>query len=175
VKLLIGLGGNTGDVAAAFARAAAALAACSRLLGSSGLWRSAALGPAQPDFLNAAVLLEIDVHPHDVFVVCRRLEQAAGRQREVETRWGPRPLDLDLLAAEDLVIESPALTLPHPRFAARRFALLPAAELAPRWVHPRAHRTLAELAAALDATPQPCERIAAFPALPGSTQSAADR
>jgi len=146
MRLLIGLGGNTGDVARAFARAAAGLAASYRILGASGLWRSAALGPQQSDFLNAALLLEVDAHPLDVLAACRRLEQDAGRRRDVEARWGPRPLDLDLLAAGDLVVESKALTLPHPRLAGRRFALLPAAELAPDWQHPFVHRTLAELA-----------------------------
>jgi len=168
MKILVGLGGNSGDVAAAFIRAAAALATRFRLLGTSGLWRCAALGPAQPDFLNAAVLLEVDVHPLEVLMACRRLEQEAGRRRDLEVRWGPRPLDLDLLAAGDLVIESAVLTLPHPRLAERRFALLPAAELAPDWLNPRTLRTLSELAAVLDATAQPCERIGDFPALPGS-------
>jgi 2-amino-4-hydroxy-6-hydroxymethyldihydropteridine diphosphokinase len=167
MTLLIGFGGNTGDVARAFAWAAAGLAARYRILGASSLWRSAALGPRQPDFLNAALLLEVNVHPLAVLTVCRRLEQDAGRRRRVETRWGPRPLDLDLLAAGDLVVESVALTLPHPRLAERRFALLAAAELAPDWRHPRAHRTLAELAGALDAAVQPCERIGDFPAPAG--------
>jgi 2-amino-4-hydroxy-6-hydroxymethyldihydropteridine diphosphokinase len=168
VQLLIGLGGNTGDVAMAFARAAAGLATSFRILAASGLWRSAALGPAQPDFLNAAVLLEVEVHPLEVLMACRRLEHETGRRRDLEMRWGPRPLDLDLLAAGDLVIESPVLTLPHPRLAERRFALLPAAELAPDWLHPRALRTLAELAVSLDSAAQPCERIGEFPGLPGN-------
>jgi len=167
VRLLIGLGGNTGDVAAAFARSAAALATRFRLLGRSGLWRSVAVGPAQPDYLNAALLLDVDVHPLAVLALCGRLELEAGRRRDAEVRWGPRPLDLDLLAAGSLVVEGAALTLPHPRLAERRFALLPAAELAPDWIHPRAHRTLADLAAALDPAIQPCERIAGFPTLTG--------
>ena len=167
MRFVIGLGGNTGDVATAFARSAAALATGFRLLGRSALWRSVAVGPTQPDYLNAALLLDVDVHPLAVLAVCRRLEHDAGRRRDAEARWGPRPLDLDLLAAGDLVIESAALTLPHPRLAERRFALLPAAELAPDWVHPRAHRTLSELAVTLDAAAQPCERIADFPSLIG--------
>lgn len=165
MRLLIGLGGNTGDVAGAFARAAASLASRFRILGASGLWRSAAVGPQQPDFLNAALLVGAEVHPLAVLTVCRGIEHEAGRRRDAETRWGPRPLDLDLLAAADLVIESAALTLPHPRLADRRFALLPAAELAPEWLHPRTHQTLAGLAAALDPATQRCDRIGEFPAL----------
>jgi 2-amino-4-hydroxy-6-hydroxymethyldihydropteridine diphosphokinase len=174
MRLLIGLGGNSGNVAARFARAAANLEECFRLLGASGLWRSAAVGPQQTDFLNAALLLEVDVHPLEVLAVCLRLEQEAGRRREDETRWGPRPLDLDLLAAGDLVVESTMLALPHPRLADRRFALLPAAELAPSWLHPRAHRTFAELADALDQAAQRCERIGEFPTLAGSSQLTVD-
>jgi 2-amino-4-hydroxy-6-hydroxymethyldihydropteridine diphosphokinase len=138
VRLVIGLGGNIGDVAAAFARAAAHLGVRFHLLGASGLWRTAAIGPRQPDFLNAALILEVDVHPLEVLAVCLRLEQESGRRREVETRLGPRPLDLDLLAAGELVVESRALVLPHPRLADRR-RLPPAAELVLD-LHPRAHR-----------------------------------
>ena len=168
MRLLIGLGGNTGEVTDAFARAAAGLAARHPILGASGLWRSAAVGPEQPDFWNDALLLDVDVHPVAVLAACRRIEIAAGRLHDPAARWGPRPLDLDLLAAGDLVIESAALTLPHPRLAERRFALLPAAELVPGWRHPRAHRTFAELADLIDAATQRCERIGEFPALPGS-------
>lgn len=163
MRVLIGLGGNVGDVAAAFARAADALAGRFGNLQRSSLWRTAPQGPAQPEYLNAAVLLDAEVHPLQILVVCRRLEAEAGRERRSEQRWGPRPLDLDLLAAESLVVSSPALTLPHPRLPVRRFALLPACELAPTWVHPRLHRSLAELAAALDPAAQPCERISPFP------------
>ena len=163
--LLVGLGGNQGDVVGAFAAAARGLADRFAFRAASSLWRTAPVGPAQPDFLNAAILIEADDHPLAVLAVCLGLESAAGRQRRPGERFGPRPLDLDLLAAEGLVLEGPRLTLPHPRLAERRFALLPAAEIAPRWVHPRCHRTLEELAASLPAAAQCCLRIGAFPEL----------
>ena len=161
--VLIGLGGNDGDVAAAFARAVAGLGRHVSVIARSSIWRSAPLGPAQPDFLNAAVLAETGIHPRALLALCQRLEAAAGRERSAEARWGPRPLDLDLLLAPGLVVESRDLILPHPRLAGRRFALAPAAELAPGWVHPRAHRTLADLAVAPEVSAQSCERIGAFP------------
>ncbi len=165
MQLVIGFGGNRGDVARAFAGAAAGLELELRVLGRSGLWRSAAQGPPQDDFTNAALLVDTAAHPLALLALCLRLETAAGRERE--TRWGPRTLDLDLLLAPGLVIESAALTLPHPRLAERRFALAPAAEVAPGWLHPRLHRTLAELAATPAILAQRCERAGPFPGATG--------
>jgi 2-amino-4-hydroxy-6-hydroxymethyldihydropteridine diphosphokinase len=164
VQLVIGLGGNRGDVSAAFSAAVAGLARELRVIAVSSLWRSAAQGPPQDDFTNAAALVETAAHPLALLALCVRLEAAAGRDRERETRWGPRTLDLDLLLAPGLVIESAALTLPHPRLAERRFALAPAAEVAPGWLHPRLHRTIAQLAAAPTIIAQRCERVGPFPA-----------
>lgn len=162
--VLLGLGGNQGDVAAALAAATAALEHRFRLIARSALWRTAPLGPPQPDYLNAALLLDVDCDPLRLLACAQQLEAAAGRDRGREQHLGPRPLDIDLLLVPGLVVESPALELPHPRLAGRRFALLPAAELAPEWIHPREHCTVAALAAALDAEAQPCERLGPFPA-----------
>jgi 2-amino-4-hydroxy-6-hydroxymethyldihydropteridine diphosphokinase len=159
VRLLIGLGGNQGAVQDAFSAAVAALAAHVDVVSRSAIWRSEAHGPPQPDYLNAAVLVETGAHPSEVLALCRGIEADAGRDRTREQRWGPRPLDLDLLIAPGLVIETSALVLPHPRLAERRFALAPAAELAPEWVHPRLHRTLADLASSPALAAQRCQRI----------------
>jgi 2-amino-4-hydroxy-6-hydroxymethyldihydropteridine diphosphokinase len=173
VKVIVGLGGNRGAVEHAFAAARATLAERFTVHAASSLWRSAAVGPAQPDFLNAALLVGADAHPMQLLAVCLLVEAAAGRDRRSEARWGPRPLDLDLLAAERCVIEAPALRLPHPRLAARRFAVLPAAELAPDWRHPRLHRTLADLAADPGLAAQRCDRVGPFPPpLPGTGRRA---
>lgn len=163
MHLLLGLGGNQGDVAAAFARAVSALGSEHLLVASSRLWRSAAIGPPQPDYLNAAVLLELRGAPQGLLRRCHELEHAAGRDRAREGRWGSRPLDLDLLIAPGLVVQSPELVLPHPHLAERRFALLPACELAPEWTHPRLRRSLAELLAGLDPLAQPCHSAGPFP------------
>ncbi len=163
MQILIGLGGNQGDTARAFAGAASALRDRFGKAAVSGMWRCRALGPPQPDYLNAALLVTADVHPLQVLACCAMLEAGAGRDRSREVRWGPRPLDLDLLVAPGVVVESPALRLPHPRLSERRFALLPAIELASSWIHPRLHRTLASLAAEIEPASQPCERIGGFP------------
>lgn len=166
--LLIGLGGNRGDVLAAFAGAVAGLSREVRVLARSSIWRSAPVGPAQEDFLNAAVLVETSTHPRALLAVCQRLEAAAGRDRSLERRWGPRTLDLDLLLANRLVIESGALVLPHPRFAERRFTLAPAAELAPEWWHPRLWRTLKELSEGAAVAGQRCELVVPSGDWPGA-------
>jgi 2-amino-4-hydroxy-6-hydroxymethyldihydropteridine diphosphokinase len=163
VRLLIGLGGNQGDVLGAFSRALANLERRATVLARSSVWSSAPQGPPQSDYLNAAVLVETTNHPLAILTFCQRLEAEAGRDRARERRWGPRPLDLDLLIAPGLVIEAPGLVLPHARLTERRFALAPAAELAPDWIHSRLHRTLSQLAMAAEIASQPCDRIAEFP------------
>ncbi len=163
MQLLIGLGGNQGDVPAAFLRAVAGLDRRVRVLARSSVWRSAPLGPPQPDYLNAVLLVESSAHPLAILTICQRLEGEAGRDRTRDARWEPRPLDLDLLIAPGLVVEAAALTLPHPRLALRRFVLAPAAELAPDWLHPRLQRTLGELASLPAAAAQRCDRLGPFP------------
>ncbi|KDA54017.1 hypothetical protein EG19_01475 [Thermoanaerobaculum aquaticum] len=163
MELLLGLGGNLGDVSATFRWVAQQIQWEARILAASSLYRTAPVGPPQPPFLNAALLLELNEDPLRFLKRCQAWERQAGRVREAETRWGPRPLDLDLLMAPGVVMVGPELTLPHPRLAERRFALLPVAEIAPHWLHPRLRQSLGELALALLAEGQACERIGAFP------------
>ena len=158
--LLIGLGANLGDRHGALQWAAGRMAERFRWRIGSQIFATAALGPRQADFLNAAALVEADDHPLRVLAFCQLLESEAGRDRRREKRWGPRLLDLDLLLAEGLVLASPALSLPHPRLHLRRFALAPAAQLVPHWLHPRVHRTMASLAGDPALADQACEPTA---------------
>jgi 2-amino-4-hydroxy-6-hydroxymethyldihydropteridine diphosphokinase len=146
LRVLLGLGGNVGDTKGIFDDCLAALAVTGRPLAKSRLWRTRAVGPPQADFFNAAVVVDWPAGPHDLHLCCREIERAAGRDRLREDRWGPRPLDLDLLLAENLVCRGPSLELPHPRFHSRRFALEPANEIAPAWVHPLVGKAVARLA-----------------------------
>ena len=134
--MVLGLGGNEGDCRKAFSECLQTLAADGRVAAVSRLWRTRPVGPPQPDYLNAAALVEWPAGPGALLGRCLELETAAGRDRSTEARWGPRTLDLDLLLAEGVVCRGPMLTLPHPRLHERRFALEPAAEVAPDWVHP---------------------------------------
>jgi len=146
VDVLIGLGANLGDPPAAFATAVETLGGVGEVRSVSRLWRTRPVGPDQPDYVNAAVLIGWPSAATALLRACRRLETAAGRDRATEHRWGPRVLDLDLLAARDLVWRGPELEVPHPRFHERAFALVPAAELVPDWVHPLLGRTIRDLA-----------------------------
>ncbi len=146
VRVVLGLGGNMGDSRKAFSDCLQELAAEGRVIAVSRLWHTRAVGPPQPDYLNAAALIEWPAGPRALLERCLELEAAAGRDRSAEARWGPRVLDIDLLLAESVVCRGPILTLPHPRLHERRFALEPAAEVAPDWTHPLLGRTVFELA-----------------------------
>jgi 2-amino-4-hydroxy-6-hydroxymethyldihydropteridine diphosphokinase len=145
VEIVIGLGANLGDPERAFARALAELDREHRVAAVSSLYRSRAVGPDQPDFLNLCALLDLEQPPLALLARCLALESEAGRDRSREQRWGPRVLDLDLLIARDVVHRGPRLELPHPRLAERQFALAPASELVGGWLHPSAGITVAAL------------------------------
>ena len=144
--VVVGLGANLGDPGDAFTTAIAELGSTGEVVSVSSLWRTRPLGPAQPDYGNAALLLRWPRDLRGLLHRCREIETAAGRNRADEQRWGPRALDLDLLVARDLVWRGPELEIPHPRLHERAFALAPAAELVPDWVHPFFGTTIAELA-----------------------------
>ncbi len=131
-RAVLGLGANLGDARATLRGAIAALAAEPDvfLIAVSGLWSTAAVGgPEQPDYLNAVVLVDTTRAPAELLDLTHELEAAAGRVREV--RWGPRTLDIDVLAVEGITSAEPDLTLPHPRAHERAFVLAPWAQLQP--------------------------------------------
>ena len=90
-------------------------------------------------------------HRKSLLIACQKIENELGRRR-IE-HWGPRTIDLDLLLYDDLVLNSPELTIPHPRMAERRFVLEPAAEIAGEMRHPVVGRTIGQLLENLDSTP----------------------
>jgi 2-amino-4-hydroxy-6-hydroxymethyldihydropteridine diphosphokinase len=103
-------------------------------------------GPAgQGLFLNAAAVLETTLDPFGLLRVLREIEERFGRTRTVH--WGERTLDLDLLLFDDRIIDTPELTIPHPRLTERRFVLEPLAEVAPDAVDPITKRTIVDLLA----------------------------
>lgn len=136
VPAYVGLGSNLGDSVNTVRAAMAALAGLqdTRLLRASLLYRTPAWGmTAQPDFINAAALIETRLSPPDLLAAMLRIERDAGRERcdDGSDRWGPRTLDLDLLLYGDQVIDQPGLRVPHPHLHERAFALLPLVEIAP--------------------------------------------
>lgn len=149
----VGLGGNLGDAAATLRAAQQALEDLprTRLLKVSRLYRTPAWGnTAQPDFINAAAVLETRLSARDLLDGLLAIERGFGRTRAVDgsDRWGARTLDLDLLLYGDARIDEPGLHVPHPHLHERGFALVPLAEIAPDALVPG--RGLArELAAAM--------------------------
>jgi len=129
----VGMGSNLDDPAGQLATAVEALGALSGcvLCGVSGFWRSAPMGPQdQPEYVNAVAGLVTTLDPEELLRSLQGIERAQGRRRD-GPRWGPRTLDLDLLAYGGEVRSSEALTLPHPGVGVRPFVLVPLAELAP--------------------------------------------
>lgn len=138
-----------GDAEAALATALHRLRGLLGPLEVASLYRTAPVGPIpQPDFLNTAVTGLTALSPERILAAAQALERAAGRRPG--PRFGPRPLDVDLLLYGDRTSSAPELTLPHPGLARRRFVLVPLAEIAPGWRVPPGGETVAELLAATE-------------------------
>jgi 2-amino-4-hydroxy-6-hydroxymethyldihydropteridine diphosphokinase len=182
----LGLGGNLGgpgEIEAALRLALERLRESFGELEVASLYRGPAVvprgGEPQPDFLNTAVIGRTALPPEAVLAIAKALELAAGRRPG--PRFGPRPLDVDLLLYGDLRSATPELTLPHPRLAERRFVLAPLAEIAPDLQIPALGGSPSELLRRLPAAAPPVERLAwsrtgrlRHPGNPGHPGSAGD-
>ena len=132
-EVLVGLGSNLDGPASQVETAFWMLAAIDRtaMVAKSSLYRSTPLdGIEQPDFVNAAALLTTRLGPRPFLEALQAIELARGRERG-DVQWGPRVIDLDLLAYDGLSLDEPGLQVPHPGIAARNFVLLPLREIAP--------------------------------------------
>ncbi|HKA81606.1 MAG TPA: 2-amino-4-hydroxy-6-hydroxymethyldihydropteridine diphosphokinase [Xanthobacteraceae bacterium] len=134
---LVAFGGNLGDVRDTLDRAVAAF--CDgkdvRLLARSSDYRTPPWGLAdQPPFVNLAIVVDTSLTPWALLSHAQAVERALGRERGKERRWGPRPVDIDLIAYDDLALDTPELVLPHPRLLERAFVLVPLAEITPERV-----------------------------------------
>jgi 2-amino-4-hydroxy-6-hydroxymethyldihydropteridine diphosphokinase len=126
----IGIGSNIGDAVANVEAAIERLATLGTLTARSSLYRTKAWGVTnQADFYNAAALLRTALDPHALLRELKELEVSLGRFATY--RWGPRVIDLDILAYDDVVLADDRLTLPHARLRERAFALAPLAEIDP--------------------------------------------
>jgi 2-amino-4-hydroxy-6-hydroxymethyldihydropteridine diphosphokinase len=133
-EALIGLGGNVGDVRSSFAQAIATLCdgAAIQLKARSSDYRTPPWAfTEQPPFVNAVIAVTTSLPPHELLVRTQETERALGRHRHAERRWGPRSIDLDILAYDDLVLIDRDLILPHPHMLERAFVLVPLAEIEP--------------------------------------------
>jgi 2-amino-4-hydroxy-6-hydroxymethyldihydropteridine diphosphokinase len=133
-EAFIALGGNLGDVQTTFEQAIAKLCdgTAVRLLARSSDYRTPPWGVTdQPPFMNTAISVLTSLSPHELLFHMKATERALGRDPASERHWGPRPIDLDILAYDDIELRDPDLTLPHPYMFERAFVLVPLAEIAP--------------------------------------------
>ena len=134
-RAYVALGSNLGDRVAHLQNAVDALAAAAgvAVAAVSRVYETTPVGgPPQDAYLNAVVAIDTDLDPHALLALGQEIERAAERVR-VE-RWGPRTLDVDVLLFDDLRLDDPDLTIPHPRMWERGFVLAPLRDVAPALV-----------------------------------------
>ncbi|MFQ4139546.1 2-amino-4-hydroxy-6-hydroxymethyldihydropteridine diphosphokinase [Nodosilinea sp. PGN35] len=150
VPCAIALGSNLGDSRKTLQQALVSLSHCPSIdvVAQSSLYQTVAVGPPQPDVLNACALLNTTLSAHDLLNQLLNIEQHFGRVRR--ERWGPRTLDLDLLFYGQAIIAETTLHIPHPRLRERAFVLVPLAEIAPNWHDPLSGQSVQSLCQAVD-------------------------
>ncbi|OGH61039.1 MAG: 2-amino-4-hydroxy-6-hydroxymethyldihydropteridine diphosphokinase [Candidatus Lindowbacteria bacterium RIFCSPLOWO2_12_FULL_62_27] len=141
----LSLGSNMGDRASILRSGLDRLKAVGQVRKVSAFYETKPWGnPDQADFLNAAAEFQTDLLPEGLLDTIKKIEMEAGRDLTAE-RWGPRPLDIDILLQGTLRLSTPRLTIPHPHLADRDFVLAPLSEIAPEVEVPGTGKTAAEL------------------------------
>jgi 2-amino-4-hydroxy-6-hydroxymethyldihydropteridine diphosphokinase len=150
VPCAIALGSNLGNSWQTLQQAFSALHCppTLELVAQSSIYQTIAIGPPQPDILNACALLNTTLSAPDLMRQLLAIEQRFGRVRR--ERWGPRTLDLDLLFYGQAMISEPTLHIPHPRLRERAFVLIPLTEIAPTWRDPLTGQSVQALCQAID-------------------------
>lgn len=133
MRAVLSLGSNLGNSAEILSSAAEALNEVSEVIAFSSFYQTRPVGgPPQPDFINAVIIIETNLEPEELLLVAQAIEGAHGRERNENTvKWGPRFLDIDLIKCDEMLINSPELTIPHPRAHEREFVLRPWDEIDP--------------------------------------------
>lgn len=150
-KAYLGLGSNLGDRQNNLVQALQQMKAQIAVEEVSSFYETEPVGYLdQPRFINAVCRVSTGLSPQELFHFLKRIERRMGRQSAF--RNAPRPIDIDILFYDDLIMESPELTIPHPRLAQRAFVLVPLAEIAPTLVHPVSKTTIAELLREVDSS-----------------------
>jgi 2-amino-4-hydroxy-6-hydroxymethyldihydropteridine diphosphokinase len=140
----LSLGSNVGDREAQLREAEKRLSKLGRVVAISSFYETEPVEfTEQPWFLNCAVKLETGLAPKDLMAAILGIEEEMGRRR-VQNK-GPRSIDIDILLFADAIVESSAVTIPHPAMHQRRFVLEPLAEIAPEALHPLLEKTIREL------------------------------
>lgn len=138
------LGSNLGEREKYLKGARDLLEKSGRIIGASSIMETEAWGKTdQNDFLNQVILLESMLTPQDLLNRIHEIEESLGRIR-IE-KWGPRTVDIDILYAQNLIIQEENLTIPHPAIADRHFTLVLLQELIPEFIDPISHKTAGEM------------------------------
>lgn len=138
MKIIILLGGNLGDSRSLFRKSIQLFTEYGyELTGKSSLYSSEAWGySSENEFLNQVLILENNKKVEEILMDCLSIEKELGRERRDSAEYTDRPIDIDILYLDDLIIESDKLTVPHPRLHLRRFTLAPLSEILPDFIHP---------------------------------------
>jgi 2-amino-4-hydroxy-6-hydroxymethyldihydropteridine diphosphokinase len=146
MRYFLCLGTNLADMKRNLARARLRLEGAGlEVLRASSVYRTEPVDVTdQPWFLNQVLMVRTNLSPQELLELAKSIE--ANMKRVATVEKGPRTIDIDILLAGDTVIDTPELTIPHPRLAERSFVLVPLVEIAPRAVHPVLRKTVRELA-----------------------------
>ena len=138
-RVYIGIGSNLGDRRANTLEAIDRITQLpgTRLLRASSLYESEPLGDAKTWFVNSAIEIETEFPADQLLKKLKAIEETMGRKRVKGKRWGSRIIDLDILLADQEIVDKRTLKVPHPEMHKRRFVLMPLAELAPHVIHPQ--------------------------------------
>ena len=144
--IFIGLGSNQGEKKKNCARAIENILKLdsSRLVAQSSWYHTQPWGLGEQDwFINGVIQIESGLHPYELLSQLKEIELQFGRQDN--GRWGPRPIDIDILFYDNLRIKTFDLEIPHPELHQRKFVLIPMAEIAPNFIHPVYHKAIKDI------------------------------
>ena len=144
-KVVLGLGGNIGNVEITLAKCVDLLSCkLGEVQLKSSLYKTKAWGVEnQPDFINQVIEIETTLNPIECLALCQEIEQKLGRLRK--EKWHERTIDIDILFFSTAIIDTPELKVPHPYIQDRNFVLFPLAEILPNYRHPKLKKTILEL------------------------------
>lgn len=142
-KVFLGIGGNVGNKQKNFNEALILIEKhLGKVLKISSIYETPPWGfKAEENFWNEVIMIETDRSAHNLISEIHIVEQHFGRQREADSRYSSREMDIDILYFDEEHIENAQLTVPHPRIAQRKFVLVPLVEIAPDFVHPLLHQS----------------------------------
>lgn len=154
-QAIVAMGSNLGDSVATIARAVELLEFRLHAVATrSQLYRTEPMYDLeQPPFVNGVIALNVAASPFAILAHLLEVEAWLGRVRDEDARFGARTIDLDLIAFDQVIIDSSALQLPHPRCHERSFVLRPLVDIHPDWVHPRLSRKASSLLNVIDSSP----------------------